>query len=327
MVSLQSFEEKFFAIYPRTNMESGKCIFVPQNIFPKSKIIDMIKQQPPLQLPQQPSQQPSQQLSQQPIPESSVQLSRPLQLTRLLQSFKPRNHKKSRVEYRSFYINREYQDMKNVVNYLSGQSYDISKSDLIREILLDDFDIDIDVDIRIDIDTEYDHKHEKTDKCHRGKNDIREFHKHDHKHAQVKFSRDEITSTLGCLWNDIKKEFGFLIHLNGEYSFHLDSNMCEFIVPNYDHYDLGRSGYIHFGLNHCIDDIMNKYSSIARSCEIDIIEYIRTKILKKYPFIKDISGKTVPLTFRVFDHDIHKLNLIIRKLEVSRDKKRSIIYF
>jgi hypothetical protein len=106
MVSIPTSGDKFFAIFSRKDFKartSGRdsyismdnAIFVPQNIFPKSPVIDMIKQN-------------------------------------------SRNG--------IFYINRDKDDMKHVVNYLSGQSYDISKTNLIKEILNDDFKIDTKID-------------------------------------------------------------------------------------------------------------------------------------------------------------------------------------
>jgi hypothetical protein len=101
MVSTINQNEKFFKIFARKDFNNNKSeyLFVPQKIFPKSKVIDHIKK-------------------------SQTDVSDKNNVT-------------------SFYVNRHEDDMRHVIDYLSGQTIVETKMNVIKEILENDFDISI----------------------------------------------------------------------------------------------------------------------------------------------------------------------------------------
>ena len=96
-------KERFFAIETRDS-----TLRVPQSIFPESRVINEIL------------------------------------------SYEEKNKDDAELNYNyrlysrngtGFYINRSSADLMHVINFLSGQSFDKTKKDIIQEILTNDFEI------------------------------------------------------------------------------------------------------------------------------------------------------------------------------------------
>lgn len=242
MVSLIGDGSKYFSIFTRKdpNNSTASCLYVPQKIFPHSKIIDKIK---------------------------SNKLSNGSTL----------------------YINRDEADMKEVVNFLSGHSYDKSKEGLIHEILEQDLEIKFESD-------------------------------HDHKQRLIDFDKKR-NDIIVKLWKSFKSESGFYAEKQPQHSYNSDSSSkCHIKQIELVMFDQGWKLYI--DEEECIID---DYQEICMMHSIDFLEIIHNKIIEEYPFLNvkidtTNDGKKC-YDIRLYSRDISKLNKVIHRIRTSEHSK------
>lgn len=226
----------------------GETLLVPQKIFPNSKVIDKIKQH----------------------------------------GQKSHNFFTHTTHDTCFYINRNKDDMCHVVNYLSGQSFDETKINIIREILETDFEIRFDL-AGYDID-------KKVEEYERNKKEV-----------------------ISNIYNKIKKEYDFLFDKfdcqNGQYSVH---RSCFEKTNEYNSSPkIHDMSYIYIAFPHT-HKIIQQYQSELNNYGVDIMKEFGKSLKIEYPFMKEYNGSFE--RFMIHDNDIPKLNTCICDLKTIKSK-------
>jgi hypothetical protein len=201
-------------------------------------------------------------------------------------------YKKTDMSDVSFYINRNTNDMCEVLNFLSGQTYDKNKENIIEEILQQDFDINIKSDEK--------------------KNDVRMMMKDFNKNKE---------SAILSMWNDFIETTQFIItieyHPRKQTMFTLmlhNKNLFE-AMDQYRKSAGERKKYCTIQSTIDVSEIKSKYEKIAEKYHIDIIKEIIELSATNYQFLSFKGHKSGKL--QIVTCDFENLKYVVRDAEVA----------